>query len=471
MKRPLLWAVVALLCFWALLASMCARSFAQGCVNPLCEDDPWTWEQMQDHTAALIQPGPGITWEYDDALGTLTPTVEPGLALGDVDRLTTQDASPSTMILSDNDADQTLTENLGWLDFVLAGRDAGSGVTEKRLSLGQDTFLGAPFYHAAFGAPAYGFVRQDPGAPTTHLQHMGQVDFGGGPGPFLDMIAMLDLAGSSVGQAFAVIGSGGTPYVWLSDENAATAVLGGYTQFLLTSNSGQFVDLAPRNNIALGGAAHSFVAVLDGPGTGVADSLGMSIDVTATPVTGGGDDYVGSNFLLSQKNSALDIVQSTGARFYNLVADTYSGDITRLTAGTFLPYVEAGYGGTLAAAYGCLVDPFLYQTVPSLVGYGYTRDHIGSAPTLEYASRFDGDSLWEDNRSLFRGTDRNIGDYYDPDDNVLKWDDLAGNSAQHGRGTSDPDTTFLALRNEAGTLCYLYPDAAGTGITVSASRP
>lgn len=44
-------------------------------------------------------------------------------------------------------------------------------------------------------------------------------------------------------------------------------------------------------------------------------------------------------------------------------------------------------------------------------------------------------------------------------------------AVQFGRGATDTDITFVALRNSAGTLCYVYPDTAGTAIVVSATKP
>lgn len=48
---------------------------------------------------------------------------------------------------------------------------------------------------------------------------------------------------------------------------------------------------------------------------------------------------------------------------------------------------------------------------------------------------------------------------------------VSGVDAEVGRGTTDPDITYLALRNANGTRCYIYPDAAGTGIVVSTTKP
>lgn len=40
-----------------------------------------------------------------------------------------------------------------------------------------------------------------------------------------------------------------------------------------------------------------------------------------------------------------------------------------------------------------------------------------------------------------------------------------------GQGTTDGDITFIALRNESGTKCYIYPNAAGNDIVVSTTKP
>lgn len=56
----------------------------------------------------------------------------------------------------------------------------------------------------------------------------------------------------------------------------------------------------------------------------------------------------------------------------------------------------------------------------------------------------------------------------------LKLDD--GNSTQSeqaeiGRGATDTDITYIALRNATGVKCYVYPNSGGTGITVSTTKP
>lgn len=39
------------------------------------------------------------------------------------------------------------------------------------------------------------------------------------------------------------------------------------------------------------------------------------------------------------------------------------------------------------------------------------------------------------------------------------------------RGVTDPDITGWVMTNASGTPCYIYPDAAGTGLTVSTTKP
>jgi hypothetical protein len=46
-----------------------------------------------------------------------------------------------------------------------------------------------------------------------------------------------------------------------------------------------------------------------------------------------------------------------------------------------------------------------------------------------------------------------------------------GVDAELGRGTTDPNITYIGLRNTNGNKCYIYPDAAGTGIVVSTTKP
>lgn len=40
-----------------------------------------------------------------------------------------------------------------------------------------------------------------------------------------------------------------------------------------------------------------------------------------------------------------------------------------------------------------------------------------------------------------------------------------------GRGATDTDISYLALRNAGGTLCYVYPDSTGTAIVVTTVKP
>ena len=66
------------------------------------------------------------------------------------------------------------------------------------------------------------------------------------------------------------------------------------------------------------------------------------------------------------------------------------------------------------------------------------------------------------------------------DDNTIQLVDGAASTsstatlqevATFGRGTSDLDITYLALRNASGTQVYIYPNSGGTGVTVSTTAP
>lgn len=50
-------------------------------------------------------------------------------------------------------------------------------------------------------------------------------------------------------------------------------------------------------------------------------------------------------------------------------------------------------------------------------------------------------------------------------------DDDGPSGAIIGRGSTDKDVTFLALRNADGELAYIFPNATQDGITVQATRP
>lgn len=49
------------------------------------------------------------------------------------------------------------------------------------------------------------------------------------------------------------------------------------------------------------------------------------------------------------------------------------------------------------------------------------------------------------------------------------WD--TGVDAELGRGVTDVNISYLALRNTNGVKCYIYPDAAGTGLVVTTTKP
>ncbi len=49
--------------------------------------------------------------------------------------------------------------------------------------------------------------------------------------------------------------------------------------------------------------------------------------------------------------------------------------------------------------------------------------------------------------------------------------DKEGIAVRLVRGTTDTDITALALRNQDGTECFIYPNAAGNGVIVTAVAP
>jgi hypothetical protein len=58
----------------------------------------------------------------------------------------------------------------------------------------------------------------------------------------------------------------------------------------------------------------------------------------------------------------------------------------------------------------------------------------------------------------------------DPQEKLHVWWDT-NVDAVLGRGVTDTDITYLALRNANGTKCYIYPNATGNGIVVSTTKP
>ena len=59
------------------------------------------------------------------------------------------------------------------------------------------------------------------------------------------------------------------------------------------------------------------------------------------------------------------------------------------------------------------------------------------------------------------------------DDNTLRiTDDESSEPAfELGRGTTDTDVVYIALRNTDGELAYIFPDALQTSIVVQATKP
>ena len=82
----------------------------------------FTNERVDDRTAALIQNGTGITWSYNDAAGTLTPTVTATVAAA---ALTKTDDTNVTMTLGGTPATALLQATslaLGWTGTLSAAR-------------------------------------------------------------------------------------------------------------------------------------------------------------------------------------------------------------------------------------------------------------------------------------------------------------------------------------------------------------
>jgi hypothetical protein len=67
-------------------------------------------------------------------------------------------------------------------------------------------------------------------------------------------------------------------------------------------------------------------------------------------------------------------------------------------------------------------------------------------------------------------TDTNTIQFIDGAESTSSTATLVEN-AEIGRGASDLDITYLALRNASGTKVYIYPNAGGTGVTVSTTAP
>ena len=59
------------------------------------------------------------------------------------------------------------------------------------------------------------------------------------------------------------------------------------------------------------------------------------------------------------------------------------------------------------------------------------------------------------------------------DDNTLRiTDDESDEPAfELGRGTTDTDVVYIALRNSDGELAYMFPNATQNDITVQATKP
>lgn len=49
--------------------------------------------------------------------------------------------------------------------------------------------------------------------------------------------------------------------------------------------------------------------------------------------------------------------------------------------------------------------------------------------------------------------------------------DKLGEVAEIGRGVTDTDITYVALRDSVGTKAFVYPTTGGAAITVSTTKP
>ena len=50
-------------------------------------------------------------------------------------------------------------------------------------------------------------------------------------------------------------------------------------------------------------------------------------------------------------------------------------------------------------------------------------------------------------------------------------DESSEPAVEIGRGTTDTDVVYIALRNSDGELAYIFPNATQDGITVQAAKP
>ena len=55
-------------------------------------------------------------------------------------------------------------------------------------------------------------------------------------------------------------------------------------------------------------------------------------------------------------------------------------------------------------------------------------------------------------------------------DDIIISDDK-GTMIQFGRGATSTDVTYIRLKRDGGTDCYIYPTDAGTGVQASTTRP
>lgn len=134
------------------------------------------------------------------------------------------------------------------------------------------------------------------------------------------------------------------------------------------------------------------------------------------------------------------------------------------------------YGGSIGGGESSYGDVILAYTGSVARGNVGIRDPTPDA-TLEIAEGggyhpfmiSDGESGNGDMMIVTNGGAVGIGTTSPDDMFEIEWDTNV--DVEIGRGITDTDITFIALRNAGGTQCFIYPDAAGTGITVTSTHP
>ena len=137
---------------------------------------------------------------------------------------------------------------------------------------------------------------------------------------------------------------------------------------------------------------------------------------------------------------------------YNFYStSTYSGTGTLSGANWRHAYFTdfADTGGTVTNVAGLWIDKQTFGTN----NYGIVLNGDGAGADIVLGAS-------QDHKISYDGTD---------DETVIN--DATGEVIEVGRGTSNANITYMALRNSTGVKIYIYPDAAGTGVVASATRP